>query len=199
MTIRTGVTSDGSTVATASSPPRITCRELFVGFTRIGITGVGGVLPQAQYQLVEKRQWLTAVEFAELLSVCQLLPGPNIGNVAIMVGLRYQGWRGAVAAFVGMMFIPFFVVLLLAAFYREFGAQSWVAPVFHGFGAGAAGLVLATGYKLLRAQVREPWVIVMAVLAFGSIAFARLPLIPVLVGLAPIAVWCSWHWLRKNS
>ena len=184
--------------ASGAAPARISCRQLFLGFTRIGITGVGGVLPQAQHQLVERRRWLTQAEFAELLSLAQLLPGPNIGNLALMVGLRHQGWRGAVAALGGMILIPFFVVMLLAAFYRQFGEERWVAPVFHGFSAGAAGLVLATGYKLLRAQPRAAWVYVMALIVFGLIALARLPLVPVLLGLAPIAFCCAWYWMRET-
>ena len=177
---------------------RVTTLDLFLGFTRIGIGGVGGALPQAQYQLVEVRRWLTQQEFADLLSVGQLLPGPNIGNVSIMVGLRYQGLRGAVAALSGFFLLPFCIVMVLAALYKVFGEEPWVRPIFHGISAGAAGLILATGYRLLRVQPRQAWVLVMAAAAFALIALLRLPLMPVLCALAPVSAWCAWRWRVKT-
>ena len=133
-----------------------------------------------------------------MLSLGQLLPGPNIGNVAIMVGMRHQGMRGAIAAVTGMMVPPFFVVMLFAALYRAIGEEPWIRPVFHGIAAGAAGLMLATGYKLLRAQATHPWVIVMGGASFALIVVGKFPLIPVLLGLSPISVFCAWRWRPKQ-
>jgi chromate transporter len=177
---------------------RITAVQLFLGFTRIGIASVGGALPQAQHQLVEVRRWLTQQEFAELLSLGQLLPGPNIGNLAIMLGARCGGWRGATAAIGGLLVLPFFVVMLLAAFYRAFGDEPWVRPAFHGIAAGAAGLILATGGRLLSVQPRQAWVFVMAGGAFVLIALMRMPLMPVLLALGPISAWCAWRWMPRQ-
>jgi len=182
-------------VAAAQQP--VTTLQLFLGFTRIGLAGIGGALPQAQHQLVDVRRWLTQQEFAELLSLGQLLPGPNIGNLSIMLGLRYRGLPGAVAAMVGLMFAPFCVVMVLAALYRSFGTEPWIRPVFHGISAGAAGLILAMGYRLLRVQPRQAWTYVMAAAAFGLIAMLRLPLMPVLAALTPVSAWCAWRWKAR--
>ena len=85
----------------ALETPRITPAALFLCFLEMGLSGFGGVLPWARRGLVEKRGWLTEQEFAEVLSLGQFLPGPNIGNMSIIIGSRFAGWRGAVAAFCG--------------------------------------------------------------------------------------------------
>ena len=72
--------------------------ELFLAFNRLALQGFGGVLAVAQVELVERRGWLTRAEFVELLSASQVLPGPNVVNLALMLGDRWFGTRGAVAA-----------------------------------------------------------------------------------------------------
>ena len=74
---------------------------------------------QAQHELVDKRGWLTREEFAETLSVGQVLPGPNIVNMALMIGDRFFGWRGALAAMAGLLLAPLAIVLVLAALYAR--------------------------------------------------------------------------------
>ena len=77
--------------------------QLFITFTFIGLSGFGGVLPWARRTLVEQKKWLNAQEFNGLLGVCQLVPGPNIVNLAVCVGERFGGMRGAFAAVAGLM------------------------------------------------------------------------------------------------
>ena len=100
--------------AEAQRAPR-SPRELFVVFNRLSLQGFGGVLPIAQHHLVERERWLTKAQFVELLSVGQVLPGPNVVNMALMLGDRHFGWRGALAALDGILLVPMLVVLLLAA------------------------------------------------------------------------------------
>src|SRR3954468_13783310 len=77
--------------------------ELFRVFTRLALQGFGGVLPVAQRELVERERWLTREQFVELLSVAQVLPGPNVCNLALIFGDRHFGWRGGLAALGGMI------------------------------------------------------------------------------------------------
>ena len=130
----------------ASSVPAL--RELFLRFTQVSLSGFGGVMPFARRMLVEERRWLSPEGFTDVLSLCQLLPGPNIVNVAVCVGARYHGVRGAVAAFAGLMAAPFFVVLALGALYTEYGHLPAVSALFRGISAAAAGLVVAMGIKM---------------------------------------------------
>lgn len=79
----------------ASRPARVA--DLFWAFNRLALQGFGGVLPVAQRELVDRLQWLTHQQFLELLSLSQVLPGPNIVNLGLILGDRFLGWRGGVA------------------------------------------------------------------------------------------------------
>ena len=70
------------------------CGELFRVFNRLALQGFGGVLPIAHRELVERERWLDDTQFAELLTVCQVLPGPNIINMGLILGDRHFGVRG---------------------------------------------------------------------------------------------------------
>src|SRR5207344_1616326 len=89
-------------------------RELFRVFNRLSLQGFGGVLPVAQFHLVDREHWLTREQFVEMLSIGQMLPGPNIVNLSLMIGDRYFGWRGALVAVAGMLLLPTAIVLMLA-------------------------------------------------------------------------------------
>src|SRR2546422_11230007 len=88
------------------TPPH-TLGELFLGFLSIGARSFGGVLPSAHYVMVEQRHWLTPEDFTETIGLCQVLPGPNSANVAILLGNRGLGLRVAIAAFLGLFGLPY--------------------------------------------------------------------------------------------
>ncbi|AVS84972.1 chromate transporter, partial [Paracidovorax avenae] len=116
-------------------------RELFWSFTWLALQGFGGVLAVVQRELVDRKGWLTNEEFIEDWAVAQILPGPNVVNLAVMVGDRYFGWRGALSALAGMLLLPLLVLLCLAVAYARFSAHPAVAGALRGMGAVAAGLV----------------------------------------------------------
>ena len=68
-------------------------------------------MPWAHRVMVEEQRWLAPADFAEVVALCQFLPGPNIGNASVVLGRRWFGLPGAVAAFLGLMALPFFWVL----------------------------------------------------------------------------------------
>jgi len=175
------------------------CGALFVAFTRLALQGFGGVLPVAQRELVERLGWLTREQFLEMLSVAQVLPGPNVVNLSLMIGDRFFGWRGAASAMAGMLLAPLAVVLLLALLAAQ-AAQSaslpWVAGALRGMAVVAAALVLATAIKLLPALRKSPLGLPLA-LAFGgatllAIGALRWPLPWVVLGIGPPAMACAW-------
>ncbi|MBS0321625.1 MAG: chromate transporter [Proteobacteria bacterium] len=176
-----------------ATPPSL--RTLFFRFMEVGLSGFGGVLPFARRMLVEQRAWLTEHEFAEMLSLGQFLPGPNIVNVAVMVGRKFHGVRGSFAAVGGLMLMPMAIVMTLGALYAQFAELAVVRNTMGGVAAAASGLVLAMGFKMARAIRTRPVAIGVAAVAFAAIAFARLPLIWVLGVMAPVAVALAW-WKR---
>jgi chromate transporter len=138
--------------------------------------------------LVEERNWLSDDEFSETLSLCQVLPGPNIVNVAVSVGTRFRGARGAIAAFMGLLCAPFAIILVLGALFTHYGDLPAVSAAFRGISAAAAGLVLAMGLKMAASpRLRSP-IAVFALAAFAGIALFRLPLGPVLLAAAPASI-----------
>ena len=186
--------SGGAEAVRARPAPAVTCRALAWGFARIGLSGIGGVLPYAHRTIVADERWLDDREFTEVLSVAQLLPGPNIGNVAILVGTRFHGAAGAAAALAGLFIPPLLVFLALAILYRQFAEIAWLKRMFVGIGAAAAGLILGMGLKLAMAQPRKVWVAVVALAAFLAAVVWRIPLPWVVVGLAPLGIFCAWRW-----
>ena len=165
-----------------------TKRGLFLGFLMVGLQGFGGVLPFARRMLVEQHRWLSEREFTEVLSLSQFLPGPNIVNVSIIVGNRFRGPLGSIAATLGLMLMPFVIVLVLAALYARFADLAPVRGATNGVSAAATGLIIATGLKMAQPLKGIPWHIVMCALTFIAIALLRLPLLWVLAVLAPISI-----------
>ena len=129
--------------------------ELFVAFTLLALQGFGGVLAVAQRVLCEQKRWLTKEEFVEMLAVGQVLPGPNICNVALMVGDRFFGWRGAFAALAGMMAVPLVIVLVVTAVYAQYALHPAVAGALKGMGAVSAGLIVGTGLQARSGPARQ--------------------------------------------
>lgn len=191
-----------STEAAPLARPR-SPSELFVAFTLLALQGFGGVLAVAQRVLCEQRRWLTREQFVEILAIGQILPGPNVCNVALMVGDRFFGWRGAFAALAGMMTMPLAIVLALTALYTQFAALAAVAGALKGMGAVAAGMIAGTALKLAPA-LRANALGLPACLAFGAAAFVlvalvRAPLVWVLLALGAIACAVAAWRLRARD
>ena len=170
---------------------------LFIAFSLLALQGFGGVLAVAQRELVDRRGWLTRLEFVELYAVAQLLPGPNVVNLSLMIGDRYFGRRGALAAITGMLFAPFLIVIALAASYERLAEFPAVAGALRGMGAVAAGLILAMAVKMLgtlRGNVLGPALCTALGLAtLTAIAVFRVPLAWVVIGLG-LGGWGLARW-----
>ncbi|HTQ73940.1 MAG TPA: chromate transporter [Burkholderiales bacterium] len=170
------------------SGPRPGIAELFIRFTRVGVSGFGGVMPWARRMLVEERRWLSAEEFNEALSLCQVLPGPNIVNMAVCIGTRFRGALGAFAAVMGLMCAPFAIVLVLGALFTHYGGLPTISAVFRGISAAAAGLIVAMGIKMAASpRLRSPMA-VFALAAFVGVGLVRLPLGVFLLVAVPASV-----------
>jgi chromate transporter len=163
--------------------------DLFRGFLVLGLTGFGGVLPLARHMVVERRHWLTGAEFTELLSLCQFLPGGNIINLSVAIGLHVRGILGAAAAIFGLIAAPTVVVLALGVVYARFSHDPHVVHMFAGLAAAAAGLLISMAFKLAMALRRRPYGIAIAVVIFAAIAGFHLPLVPTMLIGAPISIF----------
>lgn len=165
---------------------------LFTTFTQLALHGFGGVLPWAHRMLVQRRRWLQPAEFVEMLALAQLLPGPNVVNVAVMIGDRFFGWRGSVVAVLGLVGAPALVVLTVAWTFFRFADFAPVRGALAGMAAVAAGLVIATALKMAASQRRQWHAAIFAAAAFVGVGLLRWPLPWVLAGLAPAAIASAW-------
>jgi chromate transporter len=172
--------------------------QLFTGFFKTGLSGFGGVLPHARRMLVDDRRWLTDPQFTELLSLGQTLPGPNVLNMAVVIGARFHGWRGSVIAAFGLMTAPLVIVLSLASLYGHFAHSVRLAQVLAAVAAAAAGLVLATGGRLAAKMARDGGSILILVATFLAVFWLRLPLLGILAVLGPVSIAFAWHGLRRE-
>ena len=181
----------------AAEAPR-SCADLFWSFTVLALQGWGGVVAVVQRELVERKRWMTREQFLEDWSVAQIMPGPNVVNLALMFGGRHFGWRGALAALAGMLAAPLVVVLGLTFLYGQMASHPAVQGALRGMGLVSAGLIAATALKLMgtlgdqgpgrRASL------MLGVATFVAIAGWRWPLPAVLLGLGGLAwAWTYWR------
>lgn len=178
-------------IPSASDPsdgPQIGYRDLLRAFLRVGLMGFGGVAVSAHRVLVEERRWLTDADYAALLAMGQALPGANTVNVAVMLGDRARGWRGALVAVTGLMAVPLVVLGLALVLYERAVAVPEVRGALAGVAAAAAGLVAGTAIKMLRSLGTARNALLFAVLALAPLLGAPLLATLMLVGAASVAV-----------
>jgi chromate transporter len=159
--------------------------DLFLGFFKLGLIGFGGVGPLTRRIVVEERRWLDDREFAALLGLCQALPGANTSNLALMLGDRFRGTGGALAALAGLLLAPLALLVVIASLFAAFAQTPDLRAALYGATAAAAGLAIGTAAKMLKNLPREPLLWGLAALIFVAVAWLRLPLPLVLAVSAP--------------
>jgi chromate transporter len=169
------------TAAGTANQNRPDLRALFLGFSSVGLSGFGGVLPFARRMLVEQRKWMTAEEFNTQLGLCQFLPGPNVINLAVVVGKRYRGLAGAIVAPVGLLAGPLAIVLVLALLYDRFGSLLLAQDMLRGIAAAGCGLLFAMAWRMGMALKDKPVFLPFTALTVAAIAWLRWPLPSVMI------------------
>jgi len=167
---------------------RVALAALFVGFLRVSLLGFGGGLVWARRVVVDQRRWLDDQEFAEILTLCQLMPGPNIVGITLCVGAKLRGAIGAITAVSGFILLPWTLGLSLGGLLLQYTHLPVLQNSLGGISAAAAGLMIATGIRLLMPHRNRRTALLFAALAFTGMAFVKLPLLIVLLGLAPISI-----------
>ncbi|WP_353238438.1 chromate transporter [Limnohabitans sp.] len=175
--------------------------DLFLSFTVLALQGFGGVLVVVQRELVEKKRWMTQAQFVEDWAVAQIMPGPNVVNFCLIIGGRHFGLGGALASLAGLLLAPLAVVLILASVFGGVSDAPWAQGALRGMGAVAAGMIAATGIKLISALKLNP----MGMLAcfsvmlstFVCVGLLRWPLLWVLLGIGSLA--CAWAYMQLSK
>lgn len=181
------------TASTPSPRPNLTCKALFVGFFWAGIMGFGGVLPVIRRIVVDERCWLSQMDFNELFSLCQSLPGANVVNFSFAFGARENGFRGAASSVLGLMTAPVGIVLGLTMLYARYGGLAPVRHALFGLAAAAAGLALGSALRMsvpiLSSTRNLLLVVAVYALAFGL----HMPLWLIILLMLPLSLALIWR------
>ncbi len=163
---------------------------LFVGLLKVALCGVGGGggIVFARRLLVEQRRWIGDGDFTDMLSFCRFMPGPNMVGIAVCVGSRLRGPAGAIASVAGFTAIPLVIGFPVGTWLLRNSDLHMLQGMLSGISAGAAGLLIGTGLRLLTPHRSQPKAVLIAVLAFSGLALTKLPLLVILLVLAPLSV-----------
>ena len=173
-----------------ASTDRPSAAVLYWTFTKMAVQAFGGVLPIAERIIVIDKKWLSQKEFVEMLAVSQAIPGPNIINLSLMLGDRFQGWRGAFAASMGCLSIPVVLVSILTMLFQTVSEHEITKGALLGMGAVSIGLVTAMGIRLLKSQAefKLGWLALIGTVLAVGIGGLSLPMTILLFGLPAIAI-----------
>jgi chromate transporter len=172
--------------AGARSP--VTLGALFAAFLKTSMYGFGGPVVWVRRIIVDERGWLSDRDFADLLSFCQFLPGPNVVSLTVCIGAKFRGPAGALSALAGFILVPWMVGFALGAFFLSYAQTPLLQGILRGVAAAAAGLLIATGIRLLLPHRGRPMALAFAVLAFVGLALLKFPLLIVVLGLVPLSI-----------
>jgi chromate transporter len=176
--------------------------DLFITFTLLALQSFGSTLAVSQRVLCDHKRWLSPEQYVEVLAMAQVLPGPNACNLALIVGERFYGWRGAFTALAGMMVLPLAVVLGLTVFYANFAQAPAVAGALRGIGAVAAGLIIGTGLSLVHTlrgnAMRAPACALVGAATFGTVALLHWP-VWISLGIAALASVYAWRRVSESA
>jgi chromate transporter len=175
-------------------PPGVS--EIFSGFLGLGLISFGGALPLARRAIVEQRRWLSASDFTDLLGLCQFLPGGNVINLSVAIGMRFRGLPGALAGLLGLIAGPSLVVIGLGVLYEHTQSDPHIRHLFAGLAAAAAGLLISMAVKIVLPLWRKPVAAFIAMLGFIAIALLRFPLLPTMLVLTPLSIYLASRTVR---
>lgn len=126
--------------------------QIFISFFQIGLFSFGGgyaALPLIENQVIEIHNWLNLAEFADLLTISQMTPGPIAINAATFVGTKVAGLPGAVIATVGCVAPSFIIILSLSYFYFKYKNLSSIQGILKGLRPAVVSLITSAGLSIL--------------------------------------------------
>ena len=174
--------------------------DIFLVFLRIGAFSFGGGLTGWVYRnVVQQRQWMSEQDFLSGMAVSQILPGANVTNLSIYVGQKLRGTIGAFAALVGLLLVPFFMVIGFFLIYQDISHIGWVAMATDGVAAAAVGLLMLTTWRAGAQSGRNLAGAITAIATFVAVGLLQLPLLPSVLCIAPLSIAASWKRGPKDA
>src|SRR5580658_3203181 len=175
---------------------QVSISQIFLEFLIIGATSFGGVVPYLRGSLVTKRHWVNDMEFVEMLSISQSLPGLNATNMAILVGEKLRGAMGSIAAIIGICLPGAVLMYIVGIFYRMHGDHIWITAALKGVAAAAVGMVLSTVVGLSKKSLAGKFDFVFMVLTVVAVNRLHQSVARTLVAVGLLAI--LFHRPRKQ-
>lgn len=178
---------DDRTASGAETHP--TPLRLFLIFTRIALTSFGGGLSGwLLREFVNDRKWITEEEFLNGLAISQALPGVNVKNMALWIGYRLDGLRGALAGFTGIIVPPAILIVLLSEMFASVAHYRLTHVLLAGAAAAAVGLSLSMGITTARRVPRRILPLIVMVMTFVAVGLLHWSLLWTVIGFGSISV-----------
>lgn len=183
-----------------ADPGLVRLLDIFLVFLRIGAFSFGGGLTGWVYrEVVQQRQWLPEQDFLAGMAVSQILPGANVTNLSIYIGQKLRGTVGAFAALVGLLLVPFFLVIGFFLLYNRISGIGWVSTATDGVAAAAVGLLILTTWRTGAKSGRSIAGAVTGIATFVAVGILHLPLLPSVLCIAPLSIAAAWKRGSKDA
>jgi chromate transporter len=179
--------------AGGSSPPpvgRVRLSRIFLVFAWTGLTAIGGGRYAFFYDtLVARRPWVRNDEFLQDLTLAQLLPGPTFSNIAVALGFRLGGWRGAAWGAAALVLPGALILLALSALYARGQWSPTATRALSAMAAAVVGLVLVTTARIAVAALRRGPALLIAGTIFVLVALLHVNTVLAIVLVLPASLW----------
>lgn len=142
--------------------------ELFVIFFKIGLFTIGGgyaMIPQIQYEIVNKKKWIEDEEMLQIITISETTPGPIAINVATYIGYKQKGFLGSLFSTLGVILPSLIIIIIVSYFFMQFIENKYVAYAFYGINLAVAILIIKAGINLLIKIERKPLVIIVFIIS----------------------------------
>lgn len=156
--------------------------QIFVSFFQIGLLSFGGgyaALPLIENQVIDVHKWLSLAEFADLITISQMTPGPIALNAATFVGTRVGGLFGAIVATIGCVTPSCMIVLILAYLYYKYKNLSTIQGMLNGLRPAVVSLIASAGISILALAIFKTEETTLLNMKFSDINIVSLILIAI--------------------
>lgn len=178
------------------------CSAIFISFVKIGAVLIGGgyaLLPLLENEIVRRRKWATSEEMSDFFALAQVLPGVIAINASMLVGNRLRGLAGNLAASLGLLVVPFTLIVAYAIAYTGAQGVPSFMRILEGVRPAVAGMMLGMGVNMLVKSARATWSVAVAVGACGVMLLWNPPMVWLILGAVGAGLLWNGLALRRAA
>lgn len=181
---------------------QVTLGQIFVSFAKVGAVLFGGgyaMLPLLEREAVARRGWFKAEEMSDYYAMAQLMPGVVAVNTAMLFGHSLRGFWGTLAATLGVVAAPFFVILAYAVAFEQMRDSAWLVQAMAGVRPAAAGLLLGMAWTMFaRGRKIRLGIVISLAVVFLTLVCGLSAVTVILLGVAAGVGWFAIDAVRRR-